>query len=265
VTRLEAYGLNALEDDTMDKPTNKGTTNPQPTHSTGTQSTGMHPTGTQPTGATGAGTESGSGDIRQAAESAREKARQGAEQAKGEVKGRAESLKHEAGEQVSRTASGLDAAADEFREQGQEGLADAVAHFAENLGDFAGQLESKSVDELARDVGRFAQRNPLLFAAGSVVAGILLSRFFKAHSKTTGSYREARWDGGDEYLPYDEYDAEGYSDIEPLESEARSSSARWDPATQTAYGDRPAGQRQPSSTSPRATDTPRGNGHGGER
>jgi hypothetical protein len=231
----------------MDKHTTKGTFDPKSTQSTG------------------AGKESGDKDIRHATESAREKARQGAEQAKGEVKGRAESLKHEAGEQLSHTASGLDAAADKFREEGQQGLADTVAHFAENLGDFAGQIERKSVDELARDVGRFAQRNPLMFAAGSVVAGILLSRFFKAHSAATGSYRESHWHDDDEYLPYDEYDVEDLSDPRHRDSETQAASARWDPATQTGYGDTRVGQTKPSVTSSRTTDLPRGSGPGGER
>jgi hypothetical protein len=116
-------------------------------------------------------------------------ARQTGEQASEEVKGRAESMKAEASERVSETASALNAAADTLEGEGQERIAEALSNIAHNLGEFASQLEHKSVDQLLQDGGRLAQRNPLLFVAGSVGAGVLLSRFFRARARPGGHGR----------------------------------------------------------------------------
>jgi hypothetical protein len=121
-------------------------------------------------------------DLADAGKAAKENVQQRAYQAADEAKGRAESLKSKATDQVERSASALEGAADEFEAEGLESVSRMLSSLAQNLGDFAGQIENKSVDELLHDAGRLAQRNPLLFVAGSVAAGVVLTRFFKAHS-----------------------------------------------------------------------------------
>jgi hypothetical protein len=138
----------------------------------------------QPGGAQGSFSGPGDGslsdDARDVKQSAEQSARQGAEQVAGRVKERAESMKDEAGRQAHQTADALAAAADELAAEDQESLAKAVSSFAGHLNGLASPLEHKSVDDLLRDAGHLAQRNPLMFVAGSVAAGVVLSRFFKA-------------------------------------------------------------------------------------
>jgi hypothetical protein len=125
-------------------------------------------------------------DARKAAEAAKQNIKQGAEQASNEAKNRAESMKDEAARQAHRTASALDSAADELKAEDQDSLAEAVSGMARRLDQLAGQFEGKSIDELLRDAGRMAQRNPMLFLAGSVAVGVFLSRFFKAEPRRGG-------------------------------------------------------------------------------
>jgi hypothetical protein len=111
---------------------------------------------------------------------ARQRVREEAEQLAEHGKERAESLKSRLGEEAGRTASALGAAAGELDAEGQQKVAELLAEFSRNLGDFAHQVQHKSLDELLQDGSRLAQRNPVLFIAGSVAAGAVLSRFFKA-------------------------------------------------------------------------------------
>lgn len=128
----------------------------------------------------------GGRDIRQ---DAQEEMRKGAEHVSEEAKGRAESMKSQATDQAQRTANALGAAAEEFESRGQETLAHMLADLSRNLGELAKRVEHKSLDELVQEGGRLAERNPLLFVAGSVAAGAMLSRFFKAHD-TSGDMRQ---------------------------------------------------------------------------
>ncbi len=85
-----------------------------------------------------------------------------------------------ASQTASRSAEALDQTARNFQEQGQESLAQTTSSLANTLSRFANRLEYTSADELMQDGLRLARRNPGLFIAGSVGAGFLLSRFFKA-------------------------------------------------------------------------------------
>jgi hypothetical protein len=129
----------------------------------------------------------GGGDMKQ---DAKEQVRRGAEQVSEEAKGRADAMKSQATGQAQRTASALGAAAEEFESRGQETLARMLADLSRNLSELAERIEHKSLDELVREGGRLAERNPLLFVAGSVAAGAMLSRFFKAHAPSGGSQHE---------------------------------------------------------------------------
>jgi hypothetical protein len=122
-----------------------------------------------------------------AADEVRQQAREQAEKYAEEGKERAESLKSRLGEEAGRTASALGSAAGEFDAEGQQRVAELLADFSRNLGDFARQVQHKSLDELLQDGSRLARSNPVLFLAGSVAAGAVLSRFFKAHAPPGGS------------------------------------------------------------------------------
>jgi hypothetical protein len=117
----------------------------------------------------------GGGDMKQ-------QLREGADQAAEQAKGRAEGMKSQVTGQAEKAAEALEAAAHEFESRGQESLGHMLEELSRNIGDLAKRVENKSLDELVREGGRIAGRNPLLFIAGSVAAGAMLSRFFKARA-----------------------------------------------------------------------------------
>jgi hypothetical protein len=117
----------------------------------------------------------GGGDMKQ-------QLREGADQAAQEAKGRAEGMKSQVTGQAEKAAEALEAAAHEFESRGQESLGHMLEELSRNIGDLAKRVENKSLDELVREGGQIAGRNPLLFIAGSVAAGAMLSRFFKARA-----------------------------------------------------------------------------------
>jgi hypothetical protein len=104
------------------------------------------------------------------------------------------------GERVARGvddfADAVDSAASRLSELEHEGLADYAHHMASYLADVSDRLRAKSVDELADDVKRLADRNPALFVLGSVALGIGLSRFAKASREKRsldGAGQSAEW------------------------------------------------------------------------
>lgn len=79
----------------------------------------------------------------------------------------------------------MDRAADSFREQGEETLAQTTTSIASGLSEYAERLEKRTAEDLIQDLVRLARQNPTLFVLGSVGLGIALSRFFKASSRST--------------------------------------------------------------------------------
>lgn len=76
--------------------------------------------------------------------------------------------------------------ADELR--GEAGwMASGLTTAADSIEDFAGMLQNKSPDELARDVQTFARQNPMPFLLGCAAAGFAVSRLFRASAKTEGA------------------------------------------------------------------------------
>ena len=183
------------------------------------------------------------------------KARQGARHTAEKARQRGETLKAEASEQVGQTASALDAAADQLDAEGQEGLAEVLTKLSRNLGDFASELEHKSIDDLMHDATRMARRNPMLFVAGSVGAGVLLSRFFRAQDSSNGHHAKDQDEMRPEYRPdFDEVTASGGTNADPIgaapgvvpASGVESTTA--DPSTESSAGE--ASQAKSSTAAP---------------
>lgn len=83
-------------------------------------------------------------------------------------------------DETNRLSSAIDAAASNLDEHDREGLARYARNLSSTLANAAGQLEARSVNELANDAKRLARDNPALFMLGSIAVGFGLSRFFKA-------------------------------------------------------------------------------------
>lgn len=89
---------------------------------------------------------------------------------------------------ASHGAEALSRAADSFRDQGEESLAQTTGSIASGLSDYAEHLEKRTAEDLIQDAVRLARQNPTLFVLGSVGIGLVLSRFFKASSRSPGGY-----------------------------------------------------------------------------
>ncbi|WP_148861246.1 hypothetical protein [Marinobacter fonticola] len=97
----------------------------------------------------------------------------------------AEHGKQTASRAVSDGAAALNKAAESLNEQGQQTLAQTTSSIASGLSDFAHRLEGRNTEELLQEITGLARRNPGLFVLGSIGAGLLLSRFFKASASTS--------------------------------------------------------------------------------
>lgn len=95
-------------------------------------------------------------------------------------------------EQKSTLSGGLTAVAESVRQASENlgssktesGLAEAAAKYtntaAKKLEDVAGYFETRGVREMARDLERFARRNPAVFFGAAFGLGLLAARFLKS-------------------------------------------------------------------------------------
>lgn len=112
-----------------------------------------------------------------------EDARDTKREAKAEAREKAESGQHRVADEAGALSDAIDAAASNLDDQDREGLARYAREMSSNLANVAGQIEGRSVDELAIDAKRLARNNPALFMLGSIAVGFGLSRFFKASAE----------------------------------------------------------------------------------
>lgn len=97
-----------------------------------------------------------------------------------DVRDKVERGKSTAADTAASASEVLEHAAEDFSQHGQETLARATQTLASKLSELAGQLERRSIDDLAQEAIRLARQNPGLFVAGGVALGLALSRFIKA-------------------------------------------------------------------------------------
>ncbi len=112
-----------------------------------------------------------------------EEARKAKREAGAEAREQAEAGQHRVAEEAGAVADAIDAAASSLDDQDREGLARYAREMSSTLANVAGQIEGRSVDQLANDAKRLARDNPALFMLGSVAVGFGLSRFFKASAE----------------------------------------------------------------------------------
>lgn len=110
-------------------------------------------------------------------------ARQVKREAGAAAREQAEAGQRKVTEEAGTLSDAIDAAASSLDDHDREGLARYARELSSNLANAAGQLEGRSVDELASDAKRLARDNPALFMLGSIAVGFGMSRFFKASSE----------------------------------------------------------------------------------
>ena len=109
-----------------------------------------------------------------------EDARDAKREVSAEAREQAMAGQHRLAHEADALSDAIDAAASNLDDQDREGLARYARELSSNLATAAGQIEGRSVDELANDAKRLARNNPALFMLGSIAVGFGLSRFFKA-------------------------------------------------------------------------------------
>jgi hypothetical protein len=172
--------------------------------------------------AAGGGTQSGAGDSSQGqqkagevADQAKQQAGQVVDQAKEQAGQVVDQAKEQATSQLStqkdRAADSLGTVADALRQSGkhlrdndQQGFAGYADKAAERVEQFSGQLRGKDVQEIVRDVERYARQQPAVFLGGAFVLGLLGARFLKSTAQ-----REENDEGGD--YRYDRYRPSAYA------------------------------------------------------
>jgi hypothetical protein len=154
-----------------------------------------------------------SGDASRLAQSAKERATQ-----------EAETRKQQATQTARSASSALGRAADDLEQDDgvPSWLSSAFRQTASGIERLAGNVEGRGVDELARDVTRFARENPGAFLAASAAAGFAAARFLRAGTTYSNQHR---------------YDAQSESASDPNAFGGASFDAGFDQAASTGgYG-----------------------------
>lgn len=105
------------------------------------------------------------------------------EKASGQLRQRMGDQLGQAGQQADSIAQALRQAQTQLRDQGQDQAATLVGRGVQTTERIASYLQSTDADRLLSDVEDFGRRQPLLMAAGGLVAGFAASRFMKASSQ----------------------------------------------------------------------------------
>ena len=111
-------------------------------------------------------------------EALKEQARSGMHDAKDGAMQRGEDAKDRAADEVSKTSSALRKAANELDDGSvQHRIFSEAADAVSGVSD---ALSNRSIEEIFNGLTRFGRRNPAALIGGSVLAGLIVSRFVKA-------------------------------------------------------------------------------------
>jgi ElaB/YqjD/DUF883 family membrane-anchored ribosome-binding protein len=122
-------------------------------------------------------------------EQTQQKAGEVADQAKQQATSQLSMQKDRAAESLGTVADALRQTGKHLHENDQHGLEHYANKAAERVDQFSGQLRNKDVQEIVRDVERYARQQPALFLGGAFVLGLLGARFLKSTAQ-----REDDWD-----------------------------------------------------------------------
>jgi hypothetical protein len=180
-----------------------------------------------------------------------------AREAEQEARSAVERGKAEAAGAADRTSAALDETAANLAAQGQETLAEVAGMLSSKLSGLARALESRSLDDLAREARTLARDNPGMFIAGGVALGMALSRFFKASAVHKDSYGQPGSSGA-----YSSGYSSGYSSDESMyRSGASGTSTYGSTPADVPYGTEaavPPGARNSTQQSTGSSSTPGG-------
>lgn len=125
-----------------------------------------------------------SSSVQEAASAAQDKASELKERGTSRLAKELDRRTTEAGSQAKTMARAIRRSGEQMRTEGSAGAAAGVVdQAAEKTERLASYLESRSGDDVLRDIEDFARRRPWLVAGIGVVAGLAASRFLKASSE----------------------------------------------------------------------------------
>jgi hypothetical protein len=134
--------------------------------------------------------EQASAKVQDAASAAQEKASELRQQGSMRMRDQLDQRSTQTGTQVRAMAHALRHSGSELSNQGNADAARVTGQAADHIERLGSYLESKSGDELMRDVEAFARKRPWMLAALGMLAGVATARFMKASSERRfGDYR----------------------------------------------------------------------------
>ena len=133
----------------------------------------------------GAAAQERLGDLRDAALSSLDEAKSTATEKAGEVKS-------QAADEISKTARGLEAAAEEM--EGSPLQQDLLREAADGLKQIAHAVEGKSLGTMAAELSEFGRQNPLAYLGGAALVGFALARFARASTPADADRASSRLD-----------------------------------------------------------------------
>ncbi len=118
--------------------------------------------------------------VGQVADQAKEQAGQVVDQAKQQATSQLSSQKDRAADSLGTVADALRQTGKHLHENDQHGLEHYANKAAERVEQVSGQLREKDVQEIVRDVERYARQQPAIVLGGAFVLGLLGARFLKS-------------------------------------------------------------------------------------
>jgi gas vesicle protein len=100
--------------------------------------------------------------------------------------------KHTVAESIHHCGEALKGAAQQFREKQDPNLASFAETVANQMERVSGYLDGKNLQDIRNDLESFAHRQPAAFYGGMFVAGLALSRFFKASQANESEFERGR-------------------------------------------------------------------------
>jgi len=107
---------------------------------------------------------------------------------KGQIQSTFDDQKTQAVGRLGSVAHALRQTSEQLNAQHETTLAHYAQAAAEQLETWSGLLQTKNLNELVNEVQAFAHRQPEIFIAGSLAAGLLFGRFLKSSGARTPSY-----------------------------------------------------------------------------
>jgi F0F1-type ATP synthase membrane subunit b/b' len=144
----------------------------------------------------------------QVADQAQQMAGQVVDEAKQQATSQLDSRKNQAVDSLGTVAHALRQTGQQLRQNDQGAIAQYADKAAERVEQFTGQLRTKDVQSMVRDVERYAQQQPAVFLGSAFVLGLLGARFLKSTAQRAddsegGEYGSDRGYGYNRSYGYD--------------------------------------------------------------